>query len=50
MVIQNEELKSFLAQTATSSGKKLCFVTCDRVDSTIAYAAEFCNKKARQEA
>ena len=51
MVIQNEELKSFLAQTITSNEKRPSSMTCDRPDgnteihATKAHTAEFCNRK-----
>ena len=56
MAIQTEELKSFLAEAATSSWKGPGSMTCDRADRNTQihgakdYAAEFANKKARQEA
>ena len=56
MVIQNEKLKSFLAQAITSSGKGPSCMTSDKADRNIQIhtakvnPAEFANKKARQEA
>ena len=53
MVIYIEELKSFLAQTAASSWKGPSSMTHGKVDRNpqihATKAAEFANKKARQE-
>ena len=55
MLTQIEELKSFIAEVATSSGKGPSSMICDRVDkgtqvhAVKAYTAEFTNKHAQQE-
>ena len=56
IIIQNEDLKSFLALANTSSGKGTSSMTHDRVNRITQicaakdYTAKFCNKKVRQEA
>ena len=56
MVIQIEEMNSFLVQVAGSSSKGPSSMKCDRADRNIkihatkAYSAEFTNRNARQEA